>query len=138
MLFSEDGDLANLVVSIVNRSDDEQTVNVQYQAGNEKVTHEVTIESHQTVSVGTDEDQSVILENIDARPGSLFPVFFQYGDETGVELQVPVLGATQSHYSTLLPTLPPTPTPTLVPGPAESTPTPSGEATPTPEATPAS
>jgi hypothetical protein len=137
MLFSEDGDLANLVVTLVNRGDDEQTVNVQYESGNEKVTHEVTVEGHQTVMLGTEEDQSVIFEGIDAQPGSLFPVFFQYGDETGAELRVPVLVASQPHYSNLLPTLAPTPTPEPTPS-GEPTPTPSGEATPTPQATPAS
>ena len=132
LLISSDGELANLIVSVVNPTDTAQSLLVQYVSSTGKVSQEVAVEANTTVTFGTDGAPSVILENIDSPTGSLFPVFFQYGEATGVELLLPVLTATQDEYSTLLPTIAPTAipseTPTESPVPAK---------TPAPEATPA-
>ena len=45
----------------------------------------------------------------DALPGSLYPVYFQYGDATGVKLQVPVLDGGLPDYKSLVP-------PAILPG----------------------
>lgn len=133
ILLSEDGNLANLLVTFVNQSGSTQNISVQYGAATGKVTASVVVPANSTVSVGTPNAPSVILEGIDTQPGALFPVFVQYGDETGLELLVPVLDGAIGPYSTLLPTATPTPTPTATPTPS-ATPTP--EATPTPTPTP--
>lgn len=128
LLISSDGEVANLVVSVVNPTDTQQSLLVQYESSTGKVSQEVPVEGNSTVTFGTDGAPSVILENMDSPTGSLFPVFFQYGEETGVELLLPVLTGTQGEYSTLLPTIAPTAIPTQTPAPAE---------TPAPSATPA-
>ena len=111
LLLSTDGELANLIVSVVNTTDSEQNLVVQYESSTGTVTQDIPVEANTTVTFGTEGEESVILENMDSQPGSLFPVFFQYGEETGVELLLPVLTGTQGEYSTLLPTLAPTETP---------------------------
>ena len=111
LLISTDGERANLIVSVVNTTDSEQNLLVQYESSTGTVSQEVPVEANTTVTFGTEGEESVILENMNSQPGSLFPVFFQYGEETGVELLLPVLTGAQGEYSTLLPTLEPTETP---------------------------
>ncbi|SEN97773.1 hypothetical protein E3O25_00510 [Cryobacterium sp. TMT1-3] len=117
LLLSADGELANLVVSVVNPTDTLQSLRVQYESSTGKVSQDVPVEANTTVTFGTDGAASVVLENMDSQPGSLFPVYFQYGEETGVELLLPVLAGTQDEYSSLLPTIAPTETPSETPTP---------------------
>lgn len=109
LLISDDGNTANLVVTIVNTGDSAHNLNVQYEAGTEKVTQSLTVDANSTVTLGTPDAPSITLHDIDTQPGALFPVYMQYGNETGVELLVPVLDGSIGQYSTLVPT----PTPTL-------------------------
>ncbi|SDO28289.1 hypothetical protein SAMN05216368_11430 [Cryobacterium flavum] len=117
LLVSADGELANLIVSVVNPTDTLQQVLVQYKSSTGTVSQDIPVEANTTVTFGTDGAPSVVLENMGSQPGSLFPVFFQYGEETGIELLLPVLSGTQGEYSTLMPTLAPTETPTETPTP---------------------
>jgi hypothetical protein len=131
ILISTDGTNANLVATLVNRGDSARRVNVQYEADGRKVTDEVTVQRNSTVTLGTDDAPSVTLRDVSAEPGSLFPVFVQYGEETGADMLVPVLGNTLSEYSTL------TPAPTQTPKPtASQAPTPAPTPTPTPTTAP--
>ncbi|KGJ80805.1 hypothetical protein GY21_02205 [Cryobacterium roopkundense] len=108
MLLSEDGSTASLLVTAVNKGDSAQSVTVQYEAGGQKVTENVTIRANSSVTIGTEDRPSVLLENLDAAPGDLFPVFFQYGEETGVQLLLPILdGTTGVEYADLIPTATP-------------------------------
>ena len=129
LLLSTDGELASLIVSVVNPTDTLQSLLVQYESSTGTVSQDVPVEANTTVTLGTDGAASVVLENMNSQPGSLFPVFFQYGEETGTELLVPVLSGSQREYSTLLPTPAPTPTPSGTPSETPSE-------TPTPSATP--
>jgi hypothetical protein len=124
ILLTDDGENANLLVHVVNSSSEDIELLVQYE-GDEKIDTEVTIEANSTTEIGVD-GESVPVESLNASPGSLFPVFFQYGELTGIELLVPVLTGELAEYSTLVPT--PAPTETAEP---DETPTP----TATPEAT---
>lgn len=125
ILVTEDGSSANLVVTFVNTGDSAHNLSVQYEAGAEKVTQSLTVDANSSVTLGTPDAPAIILDDIDTQPGALFPVYMQYGNETGVELLVPVLDGSIGTYSTLIPT----PTPTAVP---QATPA----ATPTPTPTP--
>ena len=129
ILVSDDGSTANLVVTIVNKGDSAHNLNVQYEAGSEKVTQSLTVAANSSVSLGTPDEPAMTLEGIDTQAGELFPVYMQYGNETGVELLVPVLDGSIGTYSTLIPTATPTPT-------ATATPTATPAATPTPTPTP--
>ena len=128
ILLTEDGENANLLVHVVNSSDEDIELLVQFEGADEKVDTEVTVGANSTTEFGVDGGESVAVESLDATAGSLFPMFFQYGDLTGTELLVPVLDGTLAEYSTLVPTETPT---------AETTPaTPEPTETPTPAATP--
>jgi hypothetical protein len=129
ILVSNGENTANLVVTIVNEGDKAHNLTVQYESAGDKASQNVQVEAHSIVSVGTD-GPTVVLNDVNAPPGSLFPVFMQYGNETGTELLVPVLDGSLPTYSTLVPT--PTPTPTPAPTP---TPTSTPSAEPTPVAT---
>jgi hypothetical protein len=127
ILLTEDGESANLLVHVVNSSAEDVELLVQYQGEEKKVNRDVTIPANSTTEIGVDGGESLAIESLDASAGSLFPVFFQYGDNTGTELLVPVLDGTLTEYSTLVPTATPAPT---------TTPTATPEPTETPAATP--
>lgn len=122
ILLSEDGELANLLVTLVNTGDSAHNVHVQYEAGGEKVTHSLIVEPNSTVTLGTPGAPAITLEGIDTEPGALFPIYVQYGNEPGAELLVPVLEGGTGPYSTLSPTGAPAPTRSAEPTPA-ATPT---------------
>ena len=103
ILVSEEGDVANLVVTVVNSGDSARSLNVQYDDGSDKVNQKVNVDANSSVTLGT-EDAPTVTVTADLELGALFPVFFQYGGETGVEMLVPVLDGTLGEYSTLLPT----------------------------------
>ena len=74
---------------------------------------------------------SVILEDVKADPGALFPITFSSSSKDK-DVRVPVLTGSFSQYATLVPT----PTPTLTPSPdATDTLAPTDGATPTPTPT---
>ncbi|HSP52198.1 MAG TPA: hypothetical protein VLO00_04810 [Cryobacterium sp.] len=106
MLLSDDGEVANLVVTVVNSGDSAHSLSVQYDDGTQKVTQDVNVDANSSVTFGTP-DAPAVTVTADVAPGSLFPVFFQYGNETGVEVLVPVLDGSLEEYSTLLPTAAP-------------------------------
>jgi hypothetical protein len=125
LIVSEDGEHGSLLVTFVNDSGEQQDVTVQYDTTAGRETSTITVARGATI-FDSGENQTFVMENLDdATPGSLYPVYFQYGDAEGIEVQVPVLGTELQEYSTLVPT--PTSTP-------ENTPTP--DATPEPGATP--
>ncbi|MCU1447282.1 MAG: hypothetical protein JWP54_2940 [Cryobacterium sp.] len=127
ILLTEDGENANLLVHVVNSSDEDIDLIVQYEGVDDEVTTTLTIDANSTGEIGVEGGESVAVEG-DVSAGSLFPVFFQYGDLTGTELLVPVLDGTLAAYSTLVPTEKPATTPAETPA---ETPAPSA----TPEAT---
>ncbi len=135
-LISEDGELASLLVSFVNTSDSTQQVLVQYEDGatGERVNQKVSAAGNGAItSFGAEGGEQILLDNVSA-PGSLFPVYFQYGDEEGKQLMVPVLNTSLPEYSGLAPTPSPTPTVIITPTPV-AVPEPTPAATPEPEPT---
>jgi hypothetical protein len=136
MIVSEDGEHGSLLVTFINDSGELQDLTVQYDTvgadgATARETRSVSLDRGMTVFDGGD-NETFVMENLDdATPGGLYPVYFQYGDAEGIEVQVPVLGTELQEYSTLAPT----PTSTSTPAPTstpESTETP--EPTETPEA----
>lgn len=124
------GTVGSLVVTLVNTGSTAQRVAVT--AGDQSTEPAyVTVDAGQTKQVGTEPESdsgNVFFTPFSALPGSLYPVFFQYGSQTGVQLQVPVLDGGLSEYKDLVP---PTPTPTPT-----ATATPSATETPVPTETP--
>lgn len=114
LLITDDDGAANFIVTVVNQGEKAQSVKVQYEAGGDKVTRSINVQGNAIESLGAD-SPALTIDDFDGKPGSLFPVFVQYGDATGVELLVPVLDGALSQYSTLVPTPEPTPVATVTP-----------------------
>jgi len=132
VLITDDGENANLVVHVVNKSDTDIDLLVQYEGAGDKVDRTITVDANATTEIGIPGGPNLGIQSLDASAGSLFPVFFQYGDLTGIELLVPVLDGTLKEYSTLVPTPAPTAAATSTP---EATPAPTATETATPQAT---
>ncbi|MET3767705.1 hypothetical protein ABIB15_000367 [Marisediminicola sp. UYEF4] len=102
LLLTEDGETAALVVALVNSGDTGVQLAVSWDAESGRVERTVSVPAGETVSLGAEADV-LALEGVDAQPGSLFPVYFQYGDEEGQELDVPVLDGALNEYADLVP-----------------------------------
>ncbi len=112
LLLTEDGSNASLLVNVVNETDNGQSVQFQYEGtGSDgttgKVDKSVFANPGKATSIGGHGDNQIVLTGINAKPGTLFPVFVQYGDQTGKQLLVPVLDGTLEPYNKLLPTATP-------------------------------
>ena len=100
-IISGDGKDGNLLVSITNAGGAE-SLTIKWGDDFSEST-EARIPEDETISFGTEEEDPILLENIVAVPGSLLTMFFQYGDETGVEIFVPVLDGTLPEYAEFVP-----------------------------------
>jgi hypothetical protein len=129
IILTKDGEHASLLVNLINDGDTDANVKLQYDGLNDKglparVNHRIFVGGGDVTSIGAKNDTKLYLTLVDAKPGTLFPLYFQYGSKGGEELLVPVLDGTLDSYKNLLPTPRPsvTPTPAVTPTPT-STPT---------------
>ena len=102
LLITGDGETANLLVNFVNDGVTNVALTVSWDTKAGRVERNVYIKAGGTGAYGGKRNQ-IILSGIDAQPGSLFPVFFQYGDEEGRDLSVPVLDGQLEEYSSFVP-----------------------------------
>jgi hypothetical protein len=129
LLVTTDGTRASLIVSVINQTDAQQALTVQYESTSATATGgrasvNLSVPASSTVTYGFAASDQVVLEGVDTKPGSLFPVYFQSGNAEGSELKVPVLDSALAEYSTLTPSPSPAAVvPSAVPTPI-STPTP--------------
>lgn len=117
------GNQMTLVATFVNQSASGETMSIQPNASASD-TQSLHIGQGDPTILGP--DQHLQWNDLTASPGSLFPVFFTYGTETGVTLDLPVLTGDFEINSTLTPT----PVPT-----GGSTGTPTSTSTPSPTST---
>ena len=102
LLVSEDGEAGTLVMTVVNTGDSDATLGVQVGAGGGDVT-EIEVEAGQTLVLGSEDEEKVVLEGLDAEVGGLALLYFQAGDAEGLEKQVPVLDSRLPEYADLAP-----------------------------------
>ena len=69
------------------------------------------------VSFGNPGVKQRVFRNVDAKAGSLFKVFVQYGSHSGKNVLLPILDGSQSYYTGLDPSPLPKPTSTATPLP---------------------
>jgi hypothetical protein len=123
ILLSADGKTGSLLVSLLNNGNSGVNVKFQYDATDNgsaaKINTDVLVEPGAATSFGGNGEQKFLLDDINTTPGSLFPIFVQYGNQTGKEILVPVLNGALPQYANLLPTATPSP------ATAVATPTPS-------------
>jgi hypothetical protein len=124
IVFTEDGENGNFFAAAANSGDEDVQLLLQFESGDGKVDVVIDVPAGETVRFGSEGNQ-VFLPGIDTTAGSLLPIYFQYGDKPGKQIDVPVLDTELAHYENLLPTPTPTPTPTVTATPEPSpTPTP--------------
>lgn len=103
MLIGDDPENLNLVVTIVNRSDSDRRLAVQWVAGGERITESMFVNANgRTAFGGPDQDQVLVTGSTNVI-GGLVPLFFSYGTAPGVEVLVPVLDGSLPEYELLVP-----------------------------------
>ena len=126
LVLSEDGVSGNLLFTAVNDSSKSVDLTVQYDSLGKRTDLPLQLAAGSSTQFGFGDDGQLFLTAIDTKPGSLLPIYFQYGDEQGKQLMVPVLDGSLEQYAPFLPQTPtPTPTPELT-----GTPTPNPTETP--------
>ncbi|WP_431218598.1 hypothetical protein [Leifsonia xyli] len=103
---AKNGTVGNLVVTLVNTGDKSHRLAIS--AGDQSSTAaHVTVDAGQVKQLGQDPENggasNVLIPEFTAKPGGLYSVYFQYGDQTGVNLKVPVLDGQLPEYSSLVP-----------------------------------
>lgn len=99
---SEDGSEGNLVAAIINDTDESHTLNIVFGESSQAIDVVVRIPARTTLSLGA-EDEPLLIEELDALPGTDLPAFFQSGDAEGVIVSVPVLDGTLDYLAPLAP-----------------------------------
>ncbi len=125
MIISEDGISGNLVFHAVNSGSEDVELTVQYEVAGTKTDITIDVPADSTTDVGYGDDGQVFLNGILEKPGGLLALYFQYGDNIGQQVEVPVLDGSLTEYADLVPT--PTPAPTIPPA---ATPAPTETSTP--------
>ena len=102
---AKDGTVGNLVVTLVNTGDASRRVAIS--AGDRSSAAHVTVKPGAVTQLGENPEtagpDNILIPEFTAKPGTLYSVYFQYGDETGVNLKVPVLDGGLPEYSSLVP-----------------------------------
>lgn len=101
-LVTDGGVRASLVVGLVNTASSASAVTIQYTSQGTPKTESVTVPGGGLVSVGPGRQATVTLSGVQAKPGTLFPVYVTSGGK-GAQLSVPVLDNTLPGYATLTP-----------------------------------
>lgn len=102
LIVSDEGVDGNLVMTVINTSEEDATLGVQVGTGDGEVI-EIEVGAGETLVLGSEDDEPVLLEGIDVEVGGLLPLYFQYGDAEGVEKLVPVLDSSLPEYADLAP-----------------------------------
>ncbi len=99
----EDGTDGNLVAAIVNQTSDSHTLTIEYGEGSSKSTEEIRVPANTVLSLGNEETEPLLLEDINTKPGADLPMYFQSGDSEGVLFTVPVLDGSLDYLTDLAP-----------------------------------
>lgn len=108
---------ASLIGTIVNPTTTVQFVTAEFRGD---TAFDVTLVANEGLTkVGLADGYPIIVRGLGLSAGQYLDVYFQYGDQDGAVLSVPVLDASNPLYSTYSPSLF-TPEPTPVPTPSET------------------
>lgn len=99
---NEDGTEGNFVAALVNATDEEHTVIVDFgDAAREPL--EIDVPANSTKSLGSDDHRPMAIKGFDALPGTDVFTVFQSGDADGVMVSVPVLNGDLNYLAPLAP-----------------------------------
>lgn len=99
----EEGVDGNLIAAIVNQTTESHTLRIEYGEGAAKSSESIRVPANTVVSLGAGDDEPLLLEGIDTKPGANVPMFFQSGDSEGMLFAVPVLDGSLDYYGPLAP-----------------------------------
>ena len=102
VLITTDGQVSNLVVTLVNKDFVDHTVSIR-QEDPSGVLRVLTVPAGGNVQLGTPGNDVVLLVTSDALPGSLHPLVFKAADASPLNLAVPVLDGGLPQYQDLTP-----------------------------------
>jgi hypothetical protein len=103
---TEDGSEGNLVAALVNPTDASHVRSMEVGEGATSSAIEVRVPARGTISLGgsgQDGVDPILIESLDARPGSTIPVYFQSGDGEGARVDIPVLDGSLDYLADLVP-----------------------------------
>jgi len=104
LLIANDSSEAALIMTVVNRADDDIVLNLQYGDADVRVTESVTLTGgNSRTNVGDDPGTTVIVSDDTMTLGALFPIYFEYGDVPGEVVLVPVLDGSLPEYELYVP-----------------------------------
>ncbi len=100
---TDDGAAGNFVAAIVNDTDESHTLRIELGEGSSTIPFTVRVPARTTVSLGSDEQDPILIEGLDTLPGADIPGYFQSGDEDGSLVSVPVLDGELPYLAPLVP-----------------------------------
>ena len=133
LIVTGDGTVGNLVVTLVNNGSVPHRVQIERATGSQESTY-VVVAGGETKEIGAAGETLILLRDLNSTPGSLYPLYFQYGAQTGLPLRVPVLDGGLPEYADLTPAH--VAANSLATSPPAPVPTPTSTPTPTPTSTP--
>ena len=104
LLVANDEGEANLVMTVVNDSGEDVSLNVQYDDGAARTTSSLSIPGFpERTRIGDNPADGVVVTASDLTAGGLYAVYFEYGDVPGELVMVPVLDGSLPEYESLVP-----------------------------------
>jgi hypothetical protein len=104
MLITNNAGEGNLVMTVVNSGANDVSLNVQYTDGGSQINKTIDVPSEPALlRVGDDPGAAVLFSGSDVIPGGLAPIYFQYAENPGELVLVPVLDGTLPEYELLVP-----------------------------------
>ena len=101
LVTDEEGEDANFLAAIINPTDESQSLTLEF-GEEDPISQTVRVPANTTVSLGVTDD-ALLIEGLDAQAGSDVLVYFQSGDDEGVEAAVPVLDGGLDYLSEFVP-----------------------------------
>ncbi len=99
VIADDEGTNGNFIAAFVNPTLEDQTVIFGFGTASA----ELVIEAGDTLSLGIDGNDPILLEGIDTPPGAQLSMSFQSGDGEGVTIDVPVLDGSLPYYEEYVP-----------------------------------
>jgi hypothetical protein len=100
---NEDGSEGNFVAALVNAGEDAQVLNLEVGEGDSAIPLTVRVPAGTTKSLGDGDTEPLLIEDLDAMPGSTVSIYFQSGDGDGVRVDIPVLDGELEYLAPLVP-----------------------------------
>ncbi|GHD79671.1 hypothetical protein CLV85_0855 [Salinibacterium amurskyense] len=102
---NDDESAVSLMVTIINTSSSSGSLRMQYEsAEGERIDISKPVTSGEVKSYGTEVDgDMIVIADAGIRAGQLFPIYFQFGNDSGQELLVPVMASDDVIYADLAP-----------------------------------